>query len=47
LTLPKEKEAKTLLFTFMDLFLGILARLAEESEKREHVSISERQVHQI
>jgi hypothetical protein len=44
---PEGREAKTLLYTFVDLFLAILARLAEESEKREHLSISEKQVHQI
>lgn len=44
---PEGVEAKTLLYTFIDLFLAILARLAEESEKREQVSISEKQVHQI
>jgi len=37
---PNGELAKSLLFTFVDLNLAIMARLAEESDKREHFGIS-------
>lgn len=40
---PESQTTNSLLFTFVDLFLSIMARLAEESEKREEIGIQNRE----
>ena len=40
---PESQKSNSLLFTFVDLFLSIMARLAEESEKREEIGIQNKE----